>query len=189
MTSHFEFQSPDGLRMRTGFCSRPPRVADLERMWKRAVRVKGMDVVDVESLIQLKQTRRVRDYSMVGALAEVAGLDGDAPALALNYLQDCEMLAKAVAKWPKEAAACDREAVRLLVANASRVQIVSAIAVEQDARMQEDQIRIGARQERFDKYARDVARSLLAWRRTGVPLVQQHEQLAGCARRLLEPNP
>ena len=184
-TSHFEFQTPEGLRMRTDFCSRPPRVPDVERMWKRAVRTEDVDLVDVESLVQLKQTRRLRDYAMVGALAEVAGLDQQAPELALNYLQDYELLSKAVRKWPDHAAGCERKAVGLLLARASRPDVVAAIAIEQDAKMQEDQARIEAMQERFAPYAREFAKLRIAWRREKAPLMEQHKQLIVAARILL----
>lgn len=186
LTSHFEFKTSDGFRMRTDFCSRPPRVPDVERMWKRAVRAGDIDLVDVQSLVQLKQTRRVRDYSMVGALAEVAGLDGDAPELALNYLQDYELLSRAVRRWPGNAAACAREAVRLLLTKAPRANVVAAIAIEQDARMQEDQARIEALQRRFARYSREFAKLRMRWRREGSSLPQQHEQLMAAAGGLLE---
>jgi hypothetical protein len=186
LTSHFEFQTVDRLRMRTDFCSRPPRVPNVGRMWKRAVRTKDIDVVDVQSLVQLKQTRRVRDYSMVGALAQVAGLQGNAPELALNHLQDYELLARAVRKWPRDAATCQREAVKLLLDKASRARVVAAIAIEQDARMQEDQARIDAMQGRFAHYGRDFAKLRLTWRGAGTPLAEQHRQLAAQARCLLE---
>lgn len=83
LTSHFEFMEYD-FKMRTDFCSRPPRVQHIDRLWACAVRSDDLDVVDVESLILLKQTRRVRDYSMIGSLAEVGGLEGDMPDLALQ---------------------------------------------------------------------------------------------------------
>jgi hypothetical protein len=186
LTCHFEFQASDGFRMRTDFCSRPPRVPDVKRMWKRAVRTEDIDLVDVGSLVQLKQTRRLRDYSMVGALAEVAGLEGNAPELALNYLQDYELLSKAVRKWPGEAAASARAAIRLLLEKAPRANVVAAIAIEQDARMQEDQTRIEALQRRFSRYARAFTQLRIGWRRDGAPLMSQHEQLMAAARTLLE---
>ena len=186
MTSHFEFQTSDGFRMRTDFCSRPPRVPNVARMWKRAVRTEDIDLVDVQSLVQLKLTRRLRDYSMVGALAEVAGLDGNAPELALNYLQDYELLAKTVRKWPSDAAVCPREAVGLLLAKAHRTSVVAAIAIEQDACMQEDQARIVALQRRFARYGREFTKLRMTWRRENLPLPKQHEQLMAAARCLLE---
>jgi hypothetical protein len=189
LTSHFEFRTPEGFRMRTDFCSRPPRVPDVERMWSRAVRTGGADVVDVESLIRLKQTQRLRDYSIVGALAEVAGLDGSVPELALGYLQDYELLSRAVRRWPQHAAACSRNAVRLLAKDASRADVVTAIALEQDAKMQEDRARIGALEERFGGYAWAFSKLRAAWRRERAPLKEQHEQLTALGRTLLEVRP
>lgn len=188
LTSHFEFQTPGGFRMRVDFCSRPPRVPNVERMWKRAVRVEGADVVDVESLVQLKLTRRWRDYAMVGALAEVAGLEHNAPDLALKYLQDYELLSKAVRKWPAPAAKCSRNAVQLLLAKVSRAKVVAAIAIEQDAMIQRDQRRVDALRKRMARYARDFARLRLAWRRTGAVLSAQHRQLVAKAQVLLRPT-
>lgn len=188
LTSHFEFESPEGLRMRADFCSRPPRVPDVERMWKRALHTEDVDLVDVESLVRLKQTRRLRDYAMVGALAEVAGLVGQAAELALNYLQDYELLAKAVRKWPDSAAACERKAVKLLLARAPRPDVVAAIAIEQDERIQEDQARIEAVRARFAPYAREFTKLRAAWRREKAPLMEQHERLMAAARTCLGTN-
>jgi muconolactone delta-isomerase len=184
LTSHFEFQSVHGFRIRTDFCSRPPRVSDVDRLWTRAVRAADLDVVDVESLIRLKQTRRLRDYSMIGALAEVAGLGGGIPNLALFHLQDYESLAQAVRRWPAEAAACGREAVRLLVLNAPRSAVVAAIAVEQDARAQEDEARIAAMESEYGAYVRTFSRLRARWRRTGTELAEQHLELMTHARAL-----
>lgn len=186
MTSHFEFQTASGFRMRADFCSRPPRVPDVEQMWKRAVRASGMDVVDVESLVQLKQTRRLRDYSTIGALAEVAGLEGNVPAFALNYLQDYELLSRAVRKWPQAAAACRREAIRLLLGAAPRAKVVAAIAIEQDIKIQADQLRIDAMQAQLRDYARTFAKLRWGWRRTKTPLAVQHRQLLERAQSLLK---
>jgi hypothetical protein len=186
LTSHFEFQSDAGFRMRTDFCTRPPRVPDIDRMWKRTIQVDNIDVVDVESLVQLKQTRRLRDYAMVGALAEVAGLQEDAAELALNYLQDYTLLSHAVQRWPQEAAACEREAVRNLLAGAARSEVVAALAIEQDARMQADEQRIDDMQARLGTYARDFARLRTGWRKSDLALAEQHHALMAAAETLLE---
>jgi hypothetical protein len=189
LTSHLEFKLTDGFRMRTDFCSRPPRVADIEQMWTRAVSDGQVDVVDVESLINLKQTRRLRDYSMIGALAEVAGLEGNVPELALCHLQDYESLLRAVQKWPAEAAACSREAVDLLCSGASRAAVVAAIAVEQDGRMRADQARIEAMQAAYGDYARRFGKLRAAWRRDETGLTEQHRQLMIHAQPLREQAP
>jgi hypothetical protein len=186
LTSHFEFQTEAGFRMRTDFCTRPPRVPDVERMWRRPIQIENIDVVDVESLVQLKQTRRQRDYAVVGALAEVAGLQESAPELALNYLQDYTLLNQAVKRWPREAAASGREAVKRLLRDAPRGEVVAALAIEQDARMQEDERRIEAMQARLGVYAKDFARMRADWRKRGADLAEQHRELMSRARALLE---
>lgn len=184
LTSHFEFQSAEGFRIRTDFCSRPPRVPDVTRLWTRALKASGLDVVDVESLIQLKQTRRLRDYSMIGALAEVAGLDGNTPDLALRHLQDYEHLLQAVRRWPTEASGCGREAVRLLLADAPRPAVVAAIAIEQDARVQEDEERIAAMELEYGDYVRTFTKLRVRWRQAGTDLPEQHRELMAHAQTL-----
>ena len=185
-TSHFEFQTEAGFRMRTDFCTRPPRVPDVDRLWKRAIQIEDIDIVDVESLLQLKQTRRLRDYAMVGALAEVAGLQENAAELALNYLQDFTLLSQAVQRWPHEAASCEREAVQRLLEGAVRSAVVAALAIEQDARMQADERRIDEMQRQLGAYARDFARLRAGWRRSELALAEQHRALMAAARSLLE---
>mgnify|MGYP006297720215 CR=1 FL=1 len=186
LTSHFEFQSETGFRMRTDFCTRPPRVPDVERMWMKAIQVENIDLVDVASLVQLKQTRRQRDYAVVGALAEVAGLQEDAAELALNFLQDYALLEKAVKRWPREASVCDRKAVRMLLTGLPRSEVVAALAIEQDARMQEDERRIEDMQKRLGAYARDFARLRSGWRNRDASLAEQHRELTASAGALLE---
>ena len=68
-SAHFELWEA-GLRLRTDFVTRPPRVSDerLEQMW-RDTAVSGREVVDLEPLTALKMTRREKDYAVIGELA------------------------------------------------------------------------------------------------------------------------
>lgn len=68
-SSHLEFRSA-GLRLRTDFVSRPPRITSqqLAAMWHRA-ETTGIPVVDVEPLAAIKLTNREKDYVVVGELA------------------------------------------------------------------------------------------------------------------------
>lgn len=68
-SAHFEFFQ-EGLRLRTDFVSRPPRVAEdeLERTWSEA-EAAGVEVVGLEPLTALKMTRREKDYAVIGELA------------------------------------------------------------------------------------------------------------------------
>ena len=140
-TSHFEYKE-GGMRIRVDFCSRPPRTKGINKIWENAVHKKGVDIVDAETLILLKQTRRVRDYSIIGALAEVLGYKENIPEIALEYLQDFELLKRAVEKWPDKAKKSQRAPVRLLLSDANRKEVVAAIAIEQDEKIQQDESRI-----------------------------------------------
>ncbi len=68
-SSHFEL-SEGGLRLRTDFVSRPPRLSrqQLDQIWLQAEPA-GPDVVPLEPLTLLKMTRREKDYAVIGELA------------------------------------------------------------------------------------------------------------------------
>ena len=184
-TSHFEYQS-DAIRTRVDFCSRPPRIQALDALWKNMINKKGIDIVDVESLILLKQTRRIRDYSVIGALAETLGFNANVPEIALAFLQDYDLLKKAVEKWPDQARKSDREAVRLIASGGSRKDVVIAIAVEQDQLIQTDRNRI----DRLIELSRDFGTQFFQyrkkWKKSGSPLSQQHADLVGLAEKHLQ---
>jgi hypothetical protein len=183
-TSHFEYHT-DSIRMRIDFCSRPPRIRVPEQLWKNAIHISDIDIVDAESLILLKQTRRVRDYSIIGALAEALGFNADIPEIALDYLQDYEMLKKAVCRWPKQAQQSDREAVRLLISGGDRKKVVIALAVEQDRKIQEDGLRISRMIESSRDYQETFVQLKKEWKEKGLALPQQHAQLIMAAERHL----
>ncbi len=68
-SAHFEHRR-DGLRLRTDFVTRPPRLspAALGRMWRDAD-ASDSDVVGLEPLVQMKMTMREKDYAVIGELA------------------------------------------------------------------------------------------------------------------------
>jgi hypothetical protein len=186
-TSHFEYMDGD-IRVRTDFCSRPPRIGDIARLWKDAVQKADISVVDAQSLIQLKLTRRSRDYIAIGALAEELGLNGNLPELALEYLQDYAPLAKAVERWPQAATLCSREAVRLLIQDSSRDDVVNSLARERDRMMEADEKRV-QRMLRVSADYQDAFPSVKrSWKQQGTTLVQQHADLCSAAMSLLKVN-
>lgn len=185
-TSHFEYMSGEGLRVRVDMVSRPPRIPAIDRLWNAAVHAEGVELVDVEDLILLKRTRRQRDYSAIGALAEVCGFNEGNPELALRHVQDYALLSKAVARWPAESARCDRPAVRLLTRGAPRRDVVTALALEQDELIVADARRVSALRDASREYARSYAELKARWVSQGTPLNEQHRQLAGLAAARLE---
>lgn len=68
-SSHLEFRS-EGLRLRTDFVTRPPRLGpeELERLWQDPP-VRGVPVVGLEQLADIKKTNREKDYAVIGELA------------------------------------------------------------------------------------------------------------------------
>lgn len=68
-SSHLEFQR-QGLRVRTDFVTRPPRIdqESLQRIWRNA---EGRDVPFAEApdLAAMKKTNREKDYAVIGELA------------------------------------------------------------------------------------------------------------------------
>lgn len=183
-TSHFEYIEND-IRVRIDFCSRPPRVSGLELMWKNAVHANGIDIVDVETLILLKQTRRIRDYSVIGALAEVLGYNENIPEIALEYLQDYESLKKAVEKWPEQSKQSTRNAVQMLISGAPRRDVVMVLALEQDEQIQKDENRIQTMSELSKTYQENFVRLKKVWKENRLPLLEQHRQLKETAIEFL----
>lgn len=184
-TSHFEYQDKQGYRMRVDICSRPPRVPRLDRMWTNVVRIHGVDVIDVETLILIKQTRRIRDYSIIGALAEVVGFNEGIAEIALDFLQDYDLLKEAVSRWPDRAKQSRREAVGLLCEGAARREVVTALALEQDENIRADQKRINGMRATMERYQRQFIKLRAEWRDGNVSLDSQHQQLIHVAARYI----
>ena len=68
-SSHLEFKK-DGLRVRTDFMTRPPRLApaDLARMWRENEH-QDIPFAGIRDLIEMKKTNREKDYAVIGELA------------------------------------------------------------------------------------------------------------------------
>jgi len=69
-SAHFEFRR-SGLRVRTDFVTRPPRIdaAMLDRLWREID--PRQPVVDVAALAEIKKTNREKDYAVIGELARL----------------------------------------------------------------------------------------------------------------------
>jgi hypothetical protein len=185
-TSHFEYITSDEYRMRVDFCSRPPRIETIQEIWQNFGTKNSIDVIDVENLIRLKQTRRVRDYHIIGTLAQVMGFQQGQPSIALNYLQDYSLLKNAVQLWPMEALECDRPAVRLLRAGGLRSDVIAALAIEQDEKIQADEFRIKALSLRSKTLQQKFISLKKEWLQSDASLLRQHDDLLKAAQPILE---
>ena len=185
-TSHFEYFLEDSFRMRVDFCSRPPRVENLKALWENAGKKHNIDVVDIQSLVELKQTRRVRDYNIVGVLAEVLGFNENRAVFALTYLQDYDLLKKAVEKWPEDAKKSAREVVRLIIQGKPRRDIIIALAIEQDEKILADEQRISYYREKSKTYQKKFVLLSKKWRKQNSLLSEQHRELISLAEKMLQ---
>lgn len=68
-SAHFEFRH-DGLRVRTDFFSRPPRLqpSDLDRLWTDSAS-QEIPFTGIRELVLMKMTMREKDYPIIGELA------------------------------------------------------------------------------------------------------------------------
>ena len=187
LTSHFEYKDENNFRIRVDICSRPPRISDIALLWKKALRNSTIDLIDIESLIMLKQTRRTRDYSIIGSLAEVAGFNEKIPEIALQFLHDFDLLSKAIKKWPEEASKISRKAVKLIINHASREEVVVALALEQNDKMEADKKRIEKLKVSTKMYQRTFMSLKKDWRKQKASLLEQHRDLMD-AYKTIEAN-
>lgn len=68
-SAHLEHRA-HGIRLRTDFVSRPPRLSpvELERVWL-AAQSQEIPTLDLEPLAEIKKTNREKDYAVIGELA------------------------------------------------------------------------------------------------------------------------
>jgi hypothetical protein len=95
-SSHLEHWR-DGLRLRTDFVSRPPRIAaaELSRIWQDA-ELSGSEVIPLEPLVRIKMSLREKDYAVIGELARRMA----DPALELLYSRSARDLIRLAADHP-----------------------------------------------------------------------------------------
>jgi hypothetical protein len=174
-SSHLEFLDERDRRVRCDFFSRPPRVARerIERLFRE-----GGDpllVIDLESLIRMKQTQRAKDHAVIGELATRLP-----PAKELELTTDPD---RVLALAPTLGTASSRPAARAALAG-DRDAVVVALAREQDAAQQADR-------RRLDRYAAAAARYLAVFVRLSDAerrLPEGHDRVVALAEQLLPPH-
>jgi hypothetical protein len=181
-SSHLEF-SQDGLRIRTDFVSRPPRLPAnrLAALWREA-ETADTPVVGIPDLIELKRTDRERDYVIIGALAQRLG----DPAIELAHGRDPERIAALLRTQPTLRAAAAM--VRPWLASTSEAE---AIAELLDAERRADMRR---NRERLASYTNAAVRWQDAWPRLAerigsLSLPAAHAAMCAAADGLLPESP
>ena len=137
-SSHLELRR-EGLRLRTDFVTRPPRItADvLARLWDDP-EMRGVPMVDLVTLAELKKTDREKDYPVIGELArrmtdpryqflyarssrDLAGLAQEHPELITELVSRRPLLAEIAAGRDELERALDAERRALMRANEERL--------------------------------------------------------------------
>ena len=177
-SSHFEFPDDRQRRVRCDFVSRPPRVPRqaLDR-WFDAVDTSRLLTVDVESLIQMKQTQRAKDYAVIAPLAALLP-----PQRELELTTDPDRILELAALHGSESS---RPAVKAARGDSGRRAVVVALAEEVDDLQQSDRARVAVYEAAAARYVEECRQRGL----TSLPLRRAHLQMCEAAERLLPMHP
>jgi hypothetical protein len=173
-SSHFEFSDERSRRVRCDFFSQPPRISKnvIGSLFSEPAPDQIL-VVDVESLIQMKQTQRAKDYPTIAELARLLPPESE-----LELTTDPDRILELS---PEFGAESKRAPVRAAQVGKSREEIVVALARELDQLQQLDK-------KRLDRYQRASQRYLEAFHHGGLsklPLMQAHQKCCELASALL----
>ena len=95
-SSHFEYQD-GGLRVRTDFFTRPPRISmdDLRRIWQEQ-EGRTIPVTGLVDLAEIKKTNRLKDYAVIAELARIM----ESPEEQLLYSRSAKDLISLGSRYP-----------------------------------------------------------------------------------------
>lgn len=182
-SSHFEFRR-DGLRLRTDFVTRPPRLSadELRQLWREAERT-GIDVLPLEPLAALKLTNREKDYAVIGELARRM-MEVESQLLYSRSSRDLLALAR---EHPQALAKVGLRRPLLLQVEAGREALDEALDRERRAFMR-------ANEERLADYERAAGGWKAAWPALSrdldsLPLGAAHARVTARASELLPFGP
>jgi hypothetical protein len=178
-SSHLEFFDERKRRIRCDFFSRPPRIdaAEIDRWFSDAGTDHPLLVVDINSLIRMKQSQRAKDYPIIGELSRRLP-----PEEEIEQTTDPDRILALAQDYGTESR---REAVRAAVEDLGRAAVVARLAQEIDRRQLEDRNRL----ERYQLAAQPFMR---AFRERGVnrlPLGEAHEAAILLAEEFLPVHP
>jgi len=182
-SAHFEFAC-EGLRIRTDFVTRPPRLsgADLEALWQES-EGKQVPYVDARRLAELKKTNREKDYVVIGELARRLSEPRDQ----LLYSRSARDILALAQRFPALVSEISRARPALASIEGGIAAMETALDAERRMLMHGNEARLRAYLE-----AAQVWRD--AWpeveRETaGMPLTEAHATIAQRAEDLLPPQP
>ena len=183
-SAHLEFHQ-GGLRLRTDFVTRPPRLPadELAALWTEA-RGQEWPHVDARRLVPLKQTGRERDYAVIGELARLVDTPRD-QLLASRSAGDLVELVRRHAQLAHELV--PRRPLLAAAAAGDREGLERELDAERRALMAADRVRL-------QRYAAAATRWAEAWpglqrELAPLPLAGQHQRLVAAALDLLPFGP
>jgi hypothetical protein len=171
-SSHFEFMR-EGLRVRTDFVTRPPRISSdrLSEIWEIQERQK-IPFVDLGDLAELKKTNREKDYAVIGELAR-----------SMDHIEDRLRFSRSardiIALWeayPEIAASIAKERDVLLYARSGLDRLEEALDAERRRLMH-------ANEKRLLSYIRESEKWAEVWKEceratAGLSLLEAHRVIA-----------
>ena len=177
-SSHFEFFDAAKRRLRCDFVSRPPRISPpaIQAMFQTSTG-ESLLVVDREALILLKQTRRAKDYAVIGEVARQLP-----PNEEIAWTTDVDRI---LALAPADGDASSRPSVRAALNGEGRSAVVSALAQEIDQMQQADRERLAVYERAAEPYLEEFRRMDL----NRLPLARAHDEACRLAEALLPERP
>jgi hypothetical protein len=173
-SSHLELFDERARRVRCDFFSRPPRLSE-ERVAALFAAAEAPPVVDVETLICMKQTQRAKDYAVIGELARRLP-----PERELELTTDPDRILELAPRFPGS-----RRRAALAALGGDRRAIVLAVAEEVDDLQQRDRERLV----RYERAAKPFLSAVAALDRGDLALPEGHARLVELAERLLPVDP
>ena len=178
-SAHFEFPH-EGLRVRTDFVTRPPRLYQevLAEMWReQECHPPEPEEAKLQTahLILTKQTNREKDYAAIGELARLL----EDPGAALRYSRSARDILEISARHPELLAAAQQNRPCLVAVGQGREALAAALDAERRALMALNEERL----ERYEQAARDWSAVWPAVQKEvgSLPLPEAHARLVAAA--------
>lgn len=178
-SAHFEHWR-GGLRLRTDFITRPPRLSaeSIERLWRDA-EASGRPVVAVEPLLRMKMTMREKDYAVIGELARLL----DEPRLQLLFSRSSRDLIRLARAHPDALEELVPQRPLLALAAEGREALEEALDRERRVLMRADEARLDRYRAAAETWAAlwpAVSREI-----AGLPLFEAHRVVVARAEGVL----
>jgi hypothetical protein len=174
----------EGLRLRTDFVTRPPRLSPeaLDRLWQDA-EASATDVVPVVPLVLMKMTMREKDYAVIGELARRL----EDPHSQLLFSRSSRDLIRLAREHPDALAAALPQRPVLAHIGRGREALDEALDRERRVLMRADEARLARYRAAAEAWAAawpDVSRQI-----AGLSLPQAHRIVVARAEDLLPHAP